>query len=301
MSVSNNLNNQKTPEITWSAQDADIISNGIIAEARRKEKQKSSNDPERQKDLCLERIKNILRDDSEPPFLPCPNKTSESFPVRRSSKLATQRPSRPGGPVIRELDQLFDGSSFTGKLIKSGGPRALLRYLNRPQKYSIAKVSATWIFPSSVNLHGQLGYHACIRLPGNRLSELEKVKDRSWQELAPRLAEEEVRYASGKQIENMWRRDRELIPLYRKWGTRGTQEGWRNYRFYTNDCFTYVNRVLRDSGQPETHLERTSPGTFADKMVQISTLLTPSAPALSPDSSQTNNSRAILLKPSRED
>jgi hypothetical protein len=295
MSISNSL--KKPQELTWSAEDAEIISKGIIEAAQSKEKQKS---PNLQKDLCLDRIKGILREEEDthhPLSSPCAKKIPA--PILRSFKPRSQRAHlRRNGPVVKELNALFDANSFTGKILQRRGPRALLRYLNRPQKYIVAKVSAIWIFPSSVNLHGQLGYHACILLPGNRLSELEKVKDRSFEELAPRLAEKEVRYATGKQIEKMWLLDRELIPQYQKWGEPGTREGWRNYRFITNDCFTYINRILQETGQPPTNLHRTDPYTLASC---IATLITPSVPALSHDSSRTDSSRAIQLQPSRTD
>jgi|GEM_PF-6590103 len=299
MSISNSL--KKPQECNWTAEDAEIISKGIIEASQSKEKQKS---PELQKDLCLDRIKNIMCEEEETPRpLSAPRAKKIPAPIVRSSKPHRQRAQRRGGAVVKELNELFDANSFTGKILQRRGPKALLRYLNRPQKYIVARVSATWIFPSSVkvNFHGQLGYHACILLPGNRLSELEKAKNRSWEEMVPRFAEKEVRYATGKQIEKMWRLDRELIPQYQKWGEPGAREGWRNYRFITNDCFTYIDRILQETGQPPTGLHRTDPHTFAGRIEQISTLITPSVPALSHDSSRIDSSRAIQLKPSRTD
>ncbi len=136
---------------------------------------------------------------------------------------------------VQELNELFDENNYTGKITKEGGTPALLRYLKTPQPFAITSISAIWSFPG-VNFNGKLGKHLCIRLPGDRVCELEKIKDRTWKSLKKRVMDTEDRQATGKQIEKMWRLHRDLIPKYREWGTlHSAPEGLINYRFFTND------------------------------------------------------------------
>lgn len=165
---------------------------------------------------------------------------------------------------------LLDKDSYTGKLARKHGLKALETYLNTPQTYVIATVPATFSFPPTFKLNGQMGHHSLMRLPGSRVVELMR-QDVSWESRMYTFSDVEVRTAPGRVIEQMWRSYRETIPKYRTLGTVGERAGWLNYRPFTNDCFDYLNdQILIPNKQKPVSLHRltqTPLGTFIESIL----------------------------------
>jgi len=157
---------------------------------------------------------------------------------------------------LSELDNLFDENSYTGQIMKNRGAKALLRYLKTSQIYSIATSSAHWSYPKETRLHGLLGHHAMIRLPGKRVCEWTPTKDPT-DDRVQSITQVEIRRATGKEIEAMWQTHCRLAPLYRAvLDNEGYAPKGLYYCPFVNDCFSYANRILTENNQPETHLKR---------------------------------------------
>jgi hypothetical protein len=109
-----------------------------------------------------------------------------------------------------------------------------------------------------------LGHHALIRLPGRRICEWADKERRTWEGHLSSMSQLELRTATGKQIENMWRTHCKLIPKYRQWGNLDSSpEGFLHYMPFKNDCFTYVDRVLTENNQAPLQVDRLTPTTYA--------------------------------------
>ena len=91
-----------------------------------------------------------------------------------------------------------------------------------------------------------------------------KDGESSWEGHLRSLSQLELRTATGKQIESMWRTHCKLIPKYRQWGNLDSSpEGFLHYMPFKNDCFTYVDRVLTENNQAPLQVDRLSPTTYA--------------------------------------
>ena len=128
----------------------------------------------------------------------------------------------------------------------------LYEYLTEEHKYTIATIPADWgILSGNSSLLGKMGYHAYIKLPGQRICEWAPTPT-AWDRVESGV---EVRTATGATIEKMWQAHLEMAPRYHQTGLF-TSEGYSKYIPFVNDCFTYVDKILIDNNQKPTKLSR---------------------------------------------
>ncbi len=167
----------------------------------------------------------------------------------------------------RYLDFDHYKSNFhTKKIIDEKGIDGLIEYLNEEQAYEVATVAATWGLGKESPFAGQLGHHVCIKLPGKRVCEWSVNGETKYDE---KNSQVEVRFAPGRVIEDIWRKHQELGPKYNSW--EGA-EGFLSYRPFKRDCFSYVQRLLTETGEPSHRLIRIEEGalsTVVRKLVDI--------------------------------
>lgn len=165
-----------------------------------------------------------------------------------------------------EYRNLMDPNTYTGQVFQSEGPGGLLRYLNQPQTYQLRTVAADWGFLSkNDSLVGKVGHHALIVLPGSRTCEW--APNKTDVENTQITQNEHRKVATGKQIEKIWQTHLELSPKYHQKGEwfNKNGEGYLHYRPFTNDCFTYVDRILKANNQAPIKLSR-----IADSIIDFS-------------------------------
>lgn len=152
-----------------------------------------------------------------------------------------------------EYSSLLDPNSYTGEIAQKEGISGLLRYLNSPQYYAIATVPTDWnCIQKTSFLFGKVGFHAFIRLPGQRQCEW-TMHPTDWDAECHQI---EIRTATGKVIEELWNTHKALYPLFHKVGDPISREGYFGYFPFVNDCHTYINLILTSSNQPESKLKR---------------------------------------------
>ncbi len=158
--------------------------------------------------------------------------------------------------VVKEFKKIIDPTTYTGKILEQGGIPEVLRYLKNLQPYSIATTGADWgVFGKDSIFLGKLGHHCFIILPGHRICEWTPTKTNLENTV---LSQEEQRFAMGKAIEKLWNLHLKFSPSYHTLGNLwdNNNEGYLHYFPFKNDCFSYVNRLLRESNLLETHLNR---------------------------------------------
>lgn len=163
--------------------------------------------------------------------------------------------------VLNELIYYTKINEYTSKIFEEKGMLGLLNYLNKDQKFVAATIAADWggiIKPSSSFL-GQLGHHAFIVLPGNRICEWSSDATDSKKKYSQ---QGDVRRVSGKVIEKIWETHLKLMPNYLTWNMASKTEGFSNYRPFKNDCFSYVDRLLVENNQQPCRLERIEKGVI---------------------------------------
>lgn len=152
-----------------------------------------------------------------------------------------------------EYSLLIDPTTYTGKIVEKEGIPGLLRYLNNEQYYAIATVPTNWgIIPKTSPLYGRVGFHALIRLPGQRQCEWQ-TNPTPWDAHCSQI---EIRSALGKTIEKMYHTHKAMHPVYHKVGDIISGEGYLGYRPFKNDCHTYINLILNACDQPKSALKR---------------------------------------------
>lgn len=175
--------------------------------------------------------------------------------------------------MSKQFLELISRSDPSGKKFmkaeQEGSPeyldtQILKEYLEGEFEYQIVANPAGWGFPKIIldaGLSGQLGYHLLLKLPGKRLVEWSSNPS-EWESNGLTV----LRNAKGKVLERMWETHLTLQPNYKSWkSTKNSIEGMRNYRPGKNDCHSYVNRILIESGHPPSpaDLVRCPKGTAA--------------------------------------
>lgn len=159
--------------------------------------------------------------------------------------------------VLNEYKSIFNTESYTGKIFQEEGVPGVLRYLNLPNAYAVVTTAADWGFLDKNSPYlGKMGHHAIILLSGNRICEWSKG---GTDLLNKEFSQEEWRIVTkGKIIEQIWKTHLELSKCYNQLGKICDieKEGYIHYMPFYNDCFSYVNRVLKENGQKETELKR---------------------------------------------
>lgn len=147
----------------------------------------------------------------------------------------------------------------------SQGIDAVKKYLNSDQQYSIECIPVGNLKTQSA-LSGETGFHAYIRIPGDRILEWGVPTDPNSQ---PSIKEE--RTAKGYVIENMLKAHQALYPSYMSVGTKESSPiGLMHYKPYTNDCHTYVDRILEMNGEKPrgSNIIRITPNNGFDKLAR---------------------------------
>lgn len=158
---------------------------------------------------------------------------------------------------IREFQQITDLRTHTGRIVNRYGIVGLLNYLKSPAQLKIASEKATWagLIKKDSPLSGRLGHHAMIILPGDEDRVCEMTKQEKKHLVKSEICQLETRWVTGKVIEDLWKSHQEMLPKQLQWGFF-SKEGRIHYRLFTNDCFTYVNRLLIKHNLTETVLSR---------------------------------------------
>lgn len=158
---------------------------------------------------------------------------------------------------LDEYKQLINPETHTGQIIAKQGVPGLLRYMNTNQMFFVATTPTTWEGILSLSkdslLLGKVGHHAFVVLPGDRTCEwCSKKSD------IKEFSQIEIRLAKGKILEQLWQKHLALAPKYHCLGNvfDPNKAGYLHYRPFLNDCFVYVNRILKENGLPETQLSR---------------------------------------------
>lgn len=149
------------------------------------------------------------------------------------------------GKNVKEIANLAE-RGLSGKV--------LLKYLQTEQPYRIITEPATWsgLSGPGTRLEGQLGSHASIVLPGNRVLEWAGGVDLAHNIKEPhtlRISQEERRRATGAVVEKMWQQGQALID---------SEFSFKDYRPMRRDCFTYVDCVLEQAGQEKVTVKRST-------------------------------------------
>lgn len=164
---------------------------------------------------------------------------------------------------INEMNFYFYENSYTSKILEEEGGGGFLRYLNSDQTYSIETVGTSWSFSPDCFFVGEVGHHALIRLPGNRICEWNNTRTSDDRKRTGK----EIRVLKGKEIEDLWRTHLEMSPSYHAlFGETHFltkylpvffgKKGYIKYCPFKNDCFVYVNEVLKRNRQEKTMLRR---------------------------------------------
>lgn len=151
---------------------------------------------------------------------------------------------------LNQIIKLGDIKNYTGQLLENEGGGALLRYLKQEQPYKVVTEQATWggLSAPGTAMAGRLGHHAMINIPGERVVEW-SARGTGRSVPSEHISQSENRSATGRTIENMWETHLRI----------SAEEGYMrivSYRPWTNDCFTYVDKVLGGNSQVKTTLKR---------------------------------------------
>ena len=158
---------------------------------------------------------------------------------------------------LAELKTVLDPNTHTGKIAAKEGVVGLLKYLNTDQSYEVVGTKATWgglVAPDSF-LAGKVGHHATIVIPGGR--QIERGAKTDLETAA--ITETEKRTATGRTIEKLWQTHLTLQQESSGLGFFNREAmGLFHYRPFESDCWTFVDRVLSDNGEPVTTLRKAS-------------------------------------------
>ena len=140
-----------------------------------------------------------------------------------------------------DLMDSFDHNAYVVWLAENKGYDAFVDYMTKPQFFQVVTREAKWL--NLINI----GHHALLRLPGDRKCEWSPtprdVPVNQWTQL-------ELRQATGGTIERIWQTHQQLETSYH------SISGFLSFEPFTNDCFTYVDRLLTATGERPTQLTR---------------------------------------------
>ena len=189
-----------------------------------------------------------------------PNKMFQSgieqkleFTISSIQRITGELNSRKTIEVYREETKQYVMETFFKNLLPEEREAAFAEFLSKPQKFQVCSTAAAFISP---HLKGHLGQHSLIRFNVEGLAETQTMEFNP-SDRAPKFVNqyEDERTVPGEKFFDMLVLNRILQETHEF--SLGFVLG--TYEVGSNDCLTFVNKLLIGTGQPPTEMQRFNP------------------------------------------
>lgn len=175
------------------------------------------------------------------------------FTINSIKKVADELQDRKTPEQYRQETKQYVMDTFFKNLPEEDREEAFNNFLTKNQKFQVCSTAAGFI---SAHLKGHLGQHSLIRYNIEGLDETQTMEFNPG-EKAPKFLNqyESEREVSGEKFFEMLVLNRILQETHQF--SLGFILG--TYSVGSNDCLTYINKILLGTGQPPTEMQRFNP------------------------------------------